>query len=587
MIPAAWVLLLVLCAGGVLLYQRGSVRGGMAEHAFQNPAISSLTSSGDVALARISADGRYLAYVSKERGRFGLWVRQITVPSAVPVVPAATAQIVGSTFTPDGNFLDYTSSTTQRANGKVYQVPVLGGTPRLLMDTADTAVTFSPDGSRMAYAILDFPSSMARMMVANSDGSEARELARHRMSFLGAYQAVRWSPDGKRIAAIVRDSDPHGQTGQLVEVDAGTGTERLVPGRRWRAIFDFQWLPDGSGLVIVAIEKSAAPRQLWIVSYPGGVAHKLSNDLSEYLSVSVTADGRTIAAVQQNPTSAVWVGSGDAPDKSKQVTSGRLDGWAGIAWTPDNRIVYAANHSEAWQLYLANSDGGNVRQLTYGDGPHYFPAVCDGGRAVVYGNDGGGVGHLWKLDLQSGVTSQLTSGTGELDAVCAGDGRWVFYRGQVPNGTYYNFKIPVSGGTPVQLSDRNCAVGPVVSPDGRRMAFLSVRSDGTIIGVGASTETGEIFAVSEAPANVETFAADVNLARYMPDGQVLALVDVRTGTPNLWTDANARHPDAPVKQLTHFTSDVIWDFNWSPDGKYIALARGSNRSDVVLFTNAK
>jgi len=32
---------------------------------------------------------------------------------------------------------------------------------------------------------------------------------------------------------------------------------------------------------------------------------------------------------------------------------------------------------------------------------------------------------------------------------------------------------------------------------------------------------------------------------------------------------------------------VVWDFAWSPDGKYIALARGTDQSDAVLFTSAK
>ena len=45
--------------------------------------------------------------------------------------------------------------------------------------------------------------------------------------------------------------------------------------------------------------------------------------------------------------------------------------------------------------------------------------------------------------------------------------------------------------------------------------------------------------------------------------------------------------DGPAKQLTHFPSGVVWDFAWSPDGKSIAFARGTDQSDAVLFTSAK
>ena len=583
-LPVAGVALLLVIAGAVV-FRRNLFRQGMAETALQNPSISALTSTGNVMLARISADGRYLAYVSKVQGRYSLWVRQIAVSSAVAVVPPGSDQIVGVAFTPDGNFLDYTTEPPQAASGSVYQVPVLGGTPRELVQTADTAVTFSPDGSRMAYAILDFPSSTARMMLAASDGSGAHEIAHHRMSFLGAYQTVEWSPDGERIAAITADAAPGGFTGQLVEVDVSTGVEKPVPGRSWRRIFDFQWLPDGSGLLVAAMENSGKTSQLWLLSYPGGESRKVSNDLSNYLSVSVTGDGRTIAAVQQNLSSAIWVGPGDAPDRAKQVTSGKLDGWAGVTWTPDDRLLYAADHSGTWQLYRAAADGSNVQQLTFGDGPNYFPAVCDGGRAIVYGNDGKGPAHLWKLDLQSGAVSQLTNGTSEINPMCAGAGQWVFYSGQVPNGTYYNFKIPISGGTAVQLSDKNTISGPILSPDGRRITFGSVRSDGTVIGVLVSAETGQILGIGKEAAVPQTFDVDVHLARWMPDGRILAFPDVRTGAPNLWTDPMGT--SEPVRQLTHFTSGKIWDFRWSPDGKYIALARGSDASDVVLFTGGK
>jgi hypothetical protein len=39
------------------------------------------------------------------------------------------------------------------------------------------------------------------------------------------------------------------------------------------------------------------------------------------------------------------------------------------------------------------------------------------------------------------------------------------------------------------------------------------------------------------------------------------------------------------KQLTKFTSGLILDFNWFPDGRQLLLARGEMKSDVVLISN--
>ncbi len=120
------VIVLVMAITG-LLYRHGFFRSGLAEKGFQNLSISSLSASGDVALARLSPDGHYLAYVSKGRGQSSLWVRQISSPSAVQVVAAGTSLINDVAFATDGAFLDYTLVLGSGGGGKVYQVPVLGG----------------------------------------------------------------------------------------------------------------------------------------------------------------------------------------------------------------------------------------------------------------------------------------------------------------------------------------------------------------------------------------------------------------------------------------------------------------------------
>lgn len=581
-VAGAILLLLALTVGG-LLYRRGFFHAGLAATAFQNPAISSLTSTGDVTCARISPDGRYLAYVSNRHGQFSLWVRQVAIASAVQILPPGSGVIYGATFTPDGNFLDYTLAAAEDENGKVYQIPVLGGTPRHLLDGADTTVSFSPDGSQMAYAMLDAPTSELRLMVAKADGTETRKVYGRQASLAYGNYVVRWSPDGQRIATLTKNlGDPSGLNVALVEIDAASGAEEPIPGRRWRDVSDFTWLPDGSGLLLAALPKSGAESQLWIVSYPSGDARRISNDLSNYLSVAVSADGRMIAATQQNIVSDLWIGPSDAPDNVRQITSGRLDGLSGLAFTPDNKIVYVGDHSQNWDIFIADADGGNNRQLAFDNHYHQGPAVCDNGHSIVYGSNFDGADHLWKLDSQTGASTKLTNGSGELVPSCGGSGDWVFYWGQVTGGTSYIFKVSASGGTPVRLSERVAVSPPFVSPDGHHVAFATPRRDGTVGAAIVSAETGAAESEMSIPP---TFDQSVHAVSWMPDNRSLAFADIRTGTPNLWS--------LPLlggglpKQLTHFTSGVIWAFRYSHDGKSMAMARGSNQNDVVLFTSPK
>ena len=80
---------------------------------FQKTEITQLTTSGKVAMAAISPDGRYVAYVTGEalfpsRGTFGeetLWVRQVGTGSDVQIVPPSDVRYGGLTFSRDGDFL--------------------------------------------------------------------------------------------------------------------------------------------------------------------------------------------------------------------------------------------------------------------------------------------------------------------------------------------------------------------------------------------------------------------------------------------------------------------------------------------------
>jgi Tol biopolymer transport system component len=575
-VAAVFFTLLLIAAA--VLYHIGFFHSGMAATAFQNPSISSLTSSGDTILSRISPDGKYLAYIASDKGKYSLWVRQLSVASAVQIIPPGNDQLNDVTFTPDGNFLDYTVTPSQAAHGKVFKLPVLGGTRRLVAADVDTGVSFSPDGSQITYAKVDPPDLKLTVMLAKADGSEARQLAFLSSSNVYSNYEVCWSPDGKRIVALDKSiPDPDGLDVGLVEIDVTNGKVKPVLGRRWRDVLDFTWLPDGSGFLLAALNKTGQVSQIWLVSYPSGAVRRISNDLSRYLSVSVSTDAKTIASSQQNESSGVWVGSVRNPDDAHQVTSGRLDGRQSVAFLPDNRLVYIGNHAENWDIFISDLDGNNARQLTFDNRFHQTVDICDHGKSIVYGTDAQGIGELWKLDPQTGSASKFARG---LVPSCGGSD-FVFYMSQDPNGSYIS-KIPYNGGTPARVSDRATFSPPFVSIDGHHVTFATANKDGLVVALTLSADTGAPEAEVPVPP---TFDNTNRTGCVMPDNQSMALSDVRSGAPNLWVIPYTAH--GTQKQITHFNSGLIWACGFSPDGKYFAVARGNVQSDVVLFTGGK
>jgi Tol biopolymer transport system component len=110
-----------------------------------------------------------------------------------------------------------------------------------------------------------------------------------------------------------------------------------------------------------------------------------------------------------------------------------------------------------------------------------------------------------------------------------------------------------------------------VSPDGQRIAYPSV-----------DDRNQPIIAVCdvEACSSRQTLPAWARW-RWMPDSKALAYVDPETRS-DLWVqplDGSASRP------LTHFSADghQIWDFDWSADGRRLAVARGKSSTDIVLF----
>ena len=65
------------------------------------------------------------------------------------------------------------------------------------------------------------------------------------------------------------------------------------------------------------------------------------------------------------------------------------------------------------------------------------------------------------------------------------------------------------------------------------------------------------------------------------DGHAISYINTVSGVGNIWEQPL---DGGPPKAVTHFTSDRIFYFDWSRDGR-LALSRGTVPFDVVLIKN--
>ncbi|MFN2511839.1 MAG: protein kinase [Pyrinomonadaceae bacterium] len=535
-----------------------------------------LTNNGRVGSASISPDGKYVAYSARdEAGLSSLWVRHVATTSHVQVVPLDGPDVTfgQSTFSPDGNYIYYLRAERGRP-GVLCQVPVLGGTSKKLLEDV-TRISFSPDGKRFGFIRRYATEGQDALIVVNADGTGEQKLATrtHPDFFL---PGTAWSPDGQTIACPV-GGFTGGYYRSVAVVNISDGAQKLLTSSKWYGVERLAWLPDGSGIITTAQERAGDQYQLWQISYRDGEARTLTSDLSDYHLVSLTADAGALVTVVSDITSNIWLVPNGEWGNGRQVTSSKSNGIGSTALLSDGRIIYESRAGGNSDLWIMDADGRNQKQLTDDAYNERFALATPDGRHVVFGSARPGT-QLWRMDIDGSNAKLLTDSPG-LGATISPDGKWIAYTTFGPGG-FSIWKVSINGGEPVQISNKY-SLSPAISPDGKLIAcyYLDERTGTTKIAL-IPFEGGEPVKIFE-PQVVEFGTHPV---RWTHDGRALTYIVNRGGVSNIWIQP--LDGSSPT-QLTDFKSDRIFSFDWSRDGKWLALSRGPEQRDVVLMSDFK
>jgi len=565
---------LALALIGIGVYRLAGQKKTLAP--FQTMTIERLTTTGKARKVAISPDGKYVAYVTGEAGEQSLWVRQTATRSDIRIILPTAEYYGGLAFSPDGNYVYYVRSRSPYVSGALYQIPALGGESRKVVDHVDSPVAFSPEGKRVAF-VRDNPGSQTALMVAGLDGSGERQLSARKIPDPFVESGMAWSADGKNIAIGAYS----GGECYVMIFQVADGSAKRVGSRGWRYILRVAWLADSSGLVLGAEEAPNMPVQLWELSCPDGQARRITNDLNDYVDLDVTADSRALVTVLRELRSNLWLDSRDTPNQTIQIGFGAAtqEGLFGLTWTAEGRIAYASLASGRRELWVMEADGSHPRQLTSEADLQFFssPSACLDG-SILFASGAYGSANIWSIDREGGNRKQLThEGTNGVPS-CSPDGKWIVFNSS-RGGDYTLWRIPIQGGTPEQLTNYASAY-PAVSPDGKWIAFDDYTNPrGSKIEVipfagGQPVQTFDYSASTLAGSPI---------IRWTQDGRDLTYIRDQQGVSNIWAQPLS---GGPPRQLTDFTAGQIFNFAWSRDGHQLALARGSQTSDVVLIRSS-
>ena len=273
-------------------------------------------------------------------------------------------------ISPDGSRLLFAKKHIGDKNEYVtnlWMTDVAGAGPRQFTSGGkDNHGRWSPRGERIAF-ISHREEGQPQIYVLPASGGEAVVLTDFPE---GSLNGFKWSPDGKSLAVSFRETEPdrtkqadkqREETGAsepprviddiyyrldgdgyfnrqrfaLYLVDADTGAHRLLFDRDNMGWFHFDWSPDSKQLVVSANTHRNAWVKWWKV------------DLFR-------VDARS--------------------GRSRKIPSLPVGAKSAVAWSPNGRhIAFAGREGkEAWgvnntHLYVCDSDGGHVRDLTGGE----------------------------------------------------------------------------------------------------------------------------------------------------------------------------------------------------------------------------
>ena len=571
-----FLILGIIAVGGAALFAYKFSRGssGSGRQA-SNMKVTRLTSNGKTENAAISPDGKTVVYVLREGGQRSLWIRQVATSSNIQIVPPSEMFIGRETFSPDGNFIYYPARDKQNPQGVLLQVAAFGGVPRKIISNIATAIAFSPDGKQFAFIRNDnVATGEDQLIIANADGSNEKKITARKGDVFFPATGLSWSPDGKRLACPA-GGYAGGYHLTVVTVDVATGQQQEITSTRFTDIGRVSWLSDGSGVLVNAAERDSYQDQIYFIPYPAGEAQLVTHETNSYGGTSLTSDSRSLVTVQYDFNSNIWVSPANDLMHGKQITTGKLEADRGLTWTPDGRLVYSSFAGGNSDLWIMNADGTNQKQLTSDDADDYGPCVTPDGRYIFFGSKRGQLPGVWRMDIDGNNLKQITDSEDYLQDITP-DGKWVIFTSW-RTAKLSLWRVSIDGGQPEQISN----------------LFISsarVSPDGTTLGCRYQDESPNspskfIILPLAGGAPLKSFdllPTTVGSPEWSPDGKSLVVLDSRTGSANLWSFPL---DGGPMKPLTDFKPDEVFNRELSADGKWMAIGRGLISSDVVLISD--
>jgi len=220
-----------------------------------------------------------------------------------------------------------------------------------------------------------------------------------------------------------------GDYNQLCIVNAdGTGYQQItnVEAHNYYPVYS----PLG-GSIVYASNQNGGYFDLFLFIFQTSKLIRLTENIGNVISPSFSPDGKTILFANraaQGPTS-LW--TVDNTGENRNLLYAGPNTIVSADWSPDGSMIafaMAVDRPDAYEIFLMDSNGANVRQLTHG-----LPGIGgsldwspDGKHLLIYAGATGDK-NIFRIDIEARTAAQLTNGGNNAACSYSPDGQWIAF----------------------------------------------------------------------------------------------------------------------------------------------------------------
>ncbi len=538
----------------------------------------------------ISPDGKSVAFVCDSTGLRQIWIRLLAGGPPLQVTRDPVDHLEPRWSQDSASLIYYTPPPVGDAQGTLWEVSALGGTPRQLTSSMSGA-DVSHDGKRLTFFRLS--GKQMQLVVSERDGSNPKVVSEAVASF--SYRQPRWSPDDRHIAYI---HSRETWADDIYVVASAGGTPRQVTDES-NLMGGLAWLPDSSRLVYSTARGSTLlylpTMHLWVTRISGGTPRQLTFGDEGDHNPDTEPSGRIVVS-RMRIRFDIWKFPVDGAPGENVSRAVRITRQTGQVQTPtlnadDSEVAYLSDTGGHGNLWVRDLSRGESRQLTFEKDPAVVTGVpiwSPDGRFITFATNrpaeqGRGVRYWMIRPDGSGMRLAISEGAW---ATWSGDSKWLYYSESSPvkdTGSYRLMKIPAAGGDPVLVRTDN-ARSSAVAPDGSALYYtVPLQNLNGLLDYELRMARPEI-----GPSTLLAHIAGDRVPIWQglhpvisPDGRFLALPLQDSLGTNIWVASTV---DGKLRKITDFGEErsfIARRVSWSSDGKWIFAAVGDGDSDIV------